>query len=78
MTPVLSELTPRQTQIVELVVQGYSNKEVARILAISDGTVKQHLHAVYERLNVTSRGKLAHAISRLRETLIDNAEPCKR
>ena len=53
-----SELTTRQMQIVALVAKGNSNKEIARILKISDETVKLHLHAIYERLHVTSRGKL--------------------
>ncbi|MCD9821175.1 response regulator transcription factor [Bradyrhizobium japonicum] len=62
MTNFVQALTQRQTQVVALVIKGYSNKEIARVLHISDGTVKLHLHAVYERLNVTSRGKLTHAM----------------
>ncbi|MBF0423729.1 MAG: AAA family ATPase [Magnetococcales bacterium] len=48
-------LTRRQNQILHLVQQGYSNKEVARVLNISEGTVKQHLFEIYRRLNVTNR-----------------------
>jgi DNA-binding CsgD family transcriptional regulator len=38
--------------------QGASNKESALALGMSAGTVKVHLHAVYEKLEVTSRNKL--------------------
>lgn len=55
-------LTPRQAQIVALIQQGMNNKEIARTLQISNGTVKAHLHVVFDRLSehgITSRGKLA-------------------
>ena len=51
-------LTRRQLQIVQLLKTGASNKEIARALGIGEGTVKVHLHAVYEKLGVTSRCKL--------------------
>ena len=54
----MSELTARRRQIVAVLAQGMSNKEIARMLGISDGTVKVHLHQIFERLEVTSRAKL--------------------
>lgn len=54
----MSELTARQRQIVTLLAQGMSNKEIARMLSIGEGTVKVHLHQIFERLEVTSRAKL--------------------
>ena len=54
----MSELTARQRQIVAVLAQGMSNKEIARMLGISDGTVKVLLHQIFERLEVTSRAKL--------------------
>ena len=51
-------LTTRQQQIVELLKQGMSNKEIARELGIAAGTVKVHLHEMFARLGTTSRGKL--------------------
>jgi two-component system, NarL family, nitrate/nitrite response regulator NarL len=51
-------LTPRELQIVQILKTGASNKEIARALGISAGTVKVHLHTMYEKLEVTSRNKL--------------------
>jgi two-component system nitrate/nitrite response regulator NarP len=52
-------LTPRETDVVRCVVQGRRNKEIARDLGISEGTVKMHLHNLYEKLSVGSRTELA-------------------
>ena len=42
-----------------LVAEGLSNKEIARRLEISDGTVKVHLHCIYEKLGIRNRTLLA-------------------
>ena len=43
------KITPRDQQVLHLLVQGCSNKEIASHLNISPRTVKQHLHAVLAR-----------------------------
>lgn len=48
-------LTPRELEITRMVARGLSNKEIARKLDITEGTVKVHLHNVYEKIGVTSR-----------------------
>jgi DNA-binding NarL/FixJ family response regulator len=48
-------LTPRELEIVRLVAGGSRNKEIARALAIAEGTVKIHLHNIYQKLAVESR-----------------------
>lgn len=49
------QLTPRELEIVRLVAQGRRNKEIARRLAITEGTVKIHLHNIYEKTGVDRR-----------------------
>jgi DNA-binding NarL/FixJ family response regulator len=53
------ELTPRQNQILELVEQGFKNKEIAHELGIRPGTVKIHLKHMFERIGVQGRHGLA-------------------
>lgn len=52
-------LTLREIEIVRLVAGGLRNKEVAEKLAISEGTVKVHLHNIYQKLHVKGRLELA-------------------
>lgn len=52
-------LTDKQHEIVELVAQGLRNKEIAERLFISEQTVKNHLHTIFEKLGVSARLELA-------------------
>ena len=52
-------LTPREQQVTVLVSAGLSNKEVARRLEMSEGTVKIHLHNIYAKTGVANRTALA-------------------
>jgi two-component system, NarL family, nitrate/nitrite response regulator NarL len=60
-----SELTPREQQVLELVEQGFKNKEIALELGIRPGTVKIHLKHIFEKTGV--RGRYGLAISGLKE-----------
>jgi DNA-binding NarL/FixJ family response regulator len=60
-----SELTAREQQVLELVEQGFKNKEIARELGIRPGTVKIHLKHIFEKTGV--RGRYGLALSGLRE-----------
>jgi two-component system, NarL family, nitrate/nitrite response regulator NarL len=51
-------LTPREVEIVRMVAHGFRNKVIAERLSISEGTVKVHLHNVYEKLGVDGRLEL--------------------
>ena len=57
----LPALTPRETEIVRLVAQGLRNKELAQRLSITEGTVKIHLHNIYDKLGVDGRLELVLA-----------------
>jgi DNA-binding NarL/FixJ family response regulator len=55
--PGLAPLTNREKEMLTLVMQGESNKEIAARSSISERTVKTHLYRVYRKLNVKSRTK---------------------
>ena len=52
-------LTAREQEVALLVAKGLSNKEIARALKRSEGTVKIHLHNIYEKLAIKNRTILA-------------------
>jgi len=56
----LSELTRREREILALVAQGFSNKDLARQLWVTEQTVKFHLSNVYRKLDVANRTEAAH------------------
>ncbi|WP_245323211.1 response regulator transcription factor [Bradyrhizobium stylosanthis] len=56
---MLATLTDRERQIMHLVSKGLSNKEIGRRLNIADGTIKQHLHNIFQKLEVSNRTVLA-------------------
>jgi DNA-binding NarL/FixJ family response regulator len=60
MEGVAAPLTKRETQILTYVAEGNSNKEIARILTISEQTIKNHVSAILRKLNANDR---AHAVA---------------
>jgi DNA-binding NarL/FixJ family response regulator len=48
-------LTPREREILQLVAEGYSNAQLARMLWVSGETVKFHLSNIYQKIDVTNR-----------------------
>jgi DNA-binding NarL/FixJ family response regulator len=58
-------LTHRQYEVLQLIQRGYNNRKIARQLEISEGTVKQHVHAMFSTLGVSSRTEAIAAASRL-------------
>lgn len=48
-------LTPREIEVLKLIDEGLSNQEIGERLTIELGTVKNHVHSILEKLNVTSR-----------------------
>lgn len=57
--PILDELTPREKDVLRLIAQGASNKEIAQKLYISEGTVKNHVTNILTRLNLRDRTQAA-------------------
>ena len=54
-------LSARELEILRLVAQGLSNKEIGSRLSITEGTVKNRLSAIYRKLGVSSRREAVHA-----------------
>jgi DNA-binding NarL/FixJ family response regulator len=52
-------LTPRESEIVKMVAQGLRNKAIAERLSISEGTVKVHLHNIFQKCGLDGRLELA-------------------
>lgn len=57
-------LSPRQSEVLGLMAKGKSNREVAQILGLTEGTVKIHATAIYKALGVNSRTQALVAVSR--------------
>jgi len=63
--PASTELTPRESQVLQLVAEGYSNKEMAVELGISVKTVEKHRQQVMDKLSIhDTAGLTRHAISK--------------
>ena len=63
-SPAAKAMTPRQSEVLTLLVQGQSNKEIARNLEMLDSTVKVHVKAILQKLGVKNRTQAAIAAMR--------------
>jgi len=52
---VIDQLTPRQREILKEIADGKSNREIAAALNLTEGTIKQHVHAIYRTIQVANR-----------------------
>lgn len=68
---VIEELTPREVDILQLVVEGMTNKEIATALVISENTVKIHMRNILEKLHLQNRIQVA--VYAVRQGLVDKA-----
>jgi DNA-binding NarL/FixJ family response regulator len=59
------DLTQRQKDVLRLILKGYNNERIAAKLSISPATVKQHAHAVFTALGVSTRADAVIAAARL-------------
>jgi len=56
---LISPLTPRETEILNYMAQGYLNKQIAEVLSVSEQTVKNHITSILRKLNANAR---THAV----------------
>lgn len=52
---IRDRLSPRQREVMNLAADGRTNKEIARALAMSPTTARDHLHQAYKKLNARNR-----------------------
>jgi two-component system, NarL family, nitrate/nitrite response regulator NarL len=74
----LRALTRRRRQVAQLACRGLSNREIADKLGVIEGTVKVHLHAVYEKLKIHSRTKLVIALIKMQQAKVRGAGSRRR
>jgi len=55
----LQKLTPRERQIARLVANGYGNELIASSLCLQEGTIKQYLYVLFQKLGIHNRTELA-------------------
>jgi DNA-binding NarL/FixJ family response regulator len=57
-------LTPREEEILRLVLEGVRNKDIEKKLFISASTVRNHIYNIYQKLGVKSRLELIHRVGK--------------
>lgn len=71
----MKNLTKRQKQVLILVGKGLSNQEIAKVLSITNHTVKAHLSILYELANCSSRVELIVKALRANLITLDDLAP---
>jgi DNA-binding NarL/FixJ family response regulator len=61
-----ADLTPREREVLELVSEGLTNRQIAERLYIEVGTVKNHVHSILQKLDVSSRNDAAAYLALIR------------
>jgi DNA-binding NarL/FixJ family response regulator len=70
---MITNLTDRELQIIRLIANGLTNKQISSVLIISNSTVENHIHHIYVKLQIYNRAQaVAHAF-REKITLDNNA-----
>jgi DNA-binding NarL/FixJ family response regulator len=61
----MTRLTPREAEVVHLLADGFSTREISRKLALTEHTIRNYVSAIYDKLGVSSRVELAlYAVAR--------------
>jgi DNA-binding NarL/FixJ family response regulator len=66
---MLPILTDRENQVLNLIADGLTNKQIARNLSISEATVENHIHHIYEKLRISNRAQAVAYVFQLRIVL---------
>lgn len=60
-----SELTKREGEICRMLAEGYTNSQMAKLLYISEGTVKNYISSIYDKTGIRDRAQLALALKEM-------------
>ncbi|MBO5050157.1 MAG: helix-turn-helix transcriptional regulator [Oscillospiraceae bacterium] len=63
----LAVLTPKEREVAEFICMGYTNADIAKLMFITEHTVKDHTKKIYPKMGVRSRFELAALVSKRRE-----------
>ena len=69
---MLSLLTDREKEILQLIADGLTNKEISAHLTISESTVENHIHHAYKKLKISNRAQAVAYVLRSRNVLQDS------
>ncbi len=61
----MDKVTPRQMDVWKFLANGLSNKEIGRELNLTEGTVKQHVSALFKKLNIRNRSEAIQKASEM-------------
>ncbi len=56
-SPLVDDLTPRETEVLKLIAAGLPNKEIAEVLVLSEKTVKNHINNIFSKLHINDRSQ---------------------
>jgi len=69
------ELSRREQEVLDFLVRGFADKEIAQQLSVTVPTVRFHLHHIYEKLHVRSRAEAVAQFMGVRETVVEQMRP---
>jgi DNA-binding CsgD family transcriptional regulator len=69
---MLPPLSDREKQVLKLIADGLTNKEISRSLMISESTVENHIHHVYKKLKISNRAQAVGYVLRSRIVMQNN------
>lgn len=64
--PQVSQLTPRELEVFQLLIQNKKRKDIAELLCVSENTVKKHTSNIFAKLNISNRTEIIKTISKIK------------
>ena len=71
---MLPELTYREDQVLKLIADGLTNREISCYLSISESTVENHIHHIYGKLGISNRAQAVAHVFQSRIVLVNEVQ----